>query len=109
MVTETLLEWLRFYEQHQGVKFTRGCLSDHFPTMVSPVHFKEFCLPYMQEIFSECPSKAVKIYHNDGGIEHLLNLLPHIGFDILHSGIVFRKVLQDIDKLIYMGNLTPYP
>lgn len=105
IVTETLLEWIRFYENYQGVKISRFCMSDHFPTMVSPVHFKEFCLPYMQNIFSVCPSPAVKIYHNDGGIEHLLDQLPQTGMDIVHSGIDFRKAFEVNDSLIYMGNL----
>lgn len=75
--------------------------------MQKGARFKKFCLPYMQEIFSECPSNAVKIYHNDGEIEHLLDLLPKVGFDILHSGVDFRKAFQANDKLIYMGNLSP--
>lgn len=107
IVTETILEWLQVYEQHQNVKYTRVCMSDHFPSMVSPAHFKEFCLPYMQEIFSECPPDAVKIYHNDGRIEHLLEQLPQIGLDILHSSVDSHKVFQVNEHIIFMGNLPP--
>ncbi len=47
----------------------------------------------MREIFSEFP-KALKVYHNDGGVKHLLPRLFEMGFDVFNSGIELQKILQ---------------
>ena len=118
MVTKATIKWLRVQEKING-KLKRLYVPDHMPTQMSKSHFKEFFLPYLKEIYNEFP-KALKLYHNEGNVSHILTEIPNIGADIFHFGITTKSnvaspALKDLevakkaigDKICLMGNLDP--
>jgi len=118
LVTEGLLIWLKAQQEING-EIKRLFVGDHMPTQLSSSHFEEFCLPYLSKIYQNFP-RAVKLYHNEGNVSHILTRIPEIGADIFHFGIAtkFNKVspsLEDLkrakrkigEKICLMGNLDP--
>lgn len=106
IVTTTELEYLRYLETKIG-KIKRLLLCDHFATQVSPELFEEFVFPYITRIFDEYPT-AIKLYHNEGKVDHILSRIPDMGTTIFHFGTEIRKTKELIgDKVCLMGNIDP--
>ena len=118
LVTEGIMNWLKAQQRMNG-KIKRLFVADHMPTQVSSSHFEEFCLPYFRRIFQEFP-QAVKLYHNEGNVSHILTKIPQIEANIFHFGIAtklnktspsiedLKQAKKKIGKQIcLMGNLDP--
>ena len=85
IVTEGSLALLREQEKING-KLKLLVLADHFPSQLSAAHVAEFCLPYFAAIRREFPD-ALLLYHNEGNVDHIFDLLPKFGADIFHFGL----------------------
>lgn len=118
LVTEGLVNWLRAQQKING-EIKRLIVCDHMPTQFSSAHFEEFFLPYLRKIYQTFP-RAVKLYHNEGNVSHVLTRIPEIGADLFHFGCTtkFNRVspsLEDLkhakhaigDRICLMGNLDP--
>jgi uroporphyrinogen decarboxylase len=106
LVTQTLLEWLSYLETRIGT-LKRLLLCDHFPGQISPNHFEEYFFPYVKRIFDEYPN-AIKLYHNEGPLEHMLQRIADLGPQIFHFGTDAEKTKEAIgDRVCLMGNLDP--
>ena len=106
IVTDGLLEWLGILEKKHGT-IRQLIVADHFSTQISEDHFEEFFFPYMRELFAQYP-EAVRVYHNEGIIEHVMHRIPEMGASIFHFGTEMQKTSEAIgDRICLMGNLDP--
>lgn len=116
MATETIIRWLRAQEKING-RLKRLYIPDHMPTQMSKNHFEKFFFPYLKKIYDEFP-EALKLYHNEGNVSHVLAEIPAMGADIFHFGITIKSnttspSLNDLEvakktignKICLMGNL----
>jgi uroporphyrinogen decarboxylase len=81
---------------------------EHNPGQITPQQFQEFAVPYISQIFSEFP-KAVKVYHNEDNVTHVLAGIPKLKADVWHFGDVDLEQTKTVigDKITLMGNLHP--
>jgi len=106
LITDCLIRWLRAQEKVNGT-LKRIFVPEHFHAQLSPEHFEEFCFPYIKRIFQEFPS-AIRMYHNEGDVYHIMNRIPVFGADIFHFGTGIEETKKRIGKQIcLMGNLDP--
>lgn len=87
-------------------------LGDDNPGLVSPEEFKEFVIPYTGAIFKETgASDSINIWHCDGRLEHLIDLLPDMNISVLRTFdpytdiSLFKEKIGD--KICLMGNIHP--
>jgi len=107
IVTDAAIDFVRAQEEIVG-KASKLFISDHSPTFMSRRHFMEFALPELQRI-TKTFSNALIIYHNEGDVNHLLDLIPEIGADIFHFGspINVSEAKRRIgDRICLMGNIA---
>jgi len=107
ITTDSVLAWLEAQQQING-KLRHLVIADHLPSQVSREHFKEFCLPYLNRVFTAFP-RALKIWHNEGRVTHILDLVPDIGMDCFHYGDADPKKTKSTigQKVALMGNVDP--
>ncbi len=106
MITDCLIRWLKAQEKVNGT-LKRVLIPEHIYTQLSPEHFEEFCFPYINRIFLEFPS-AIRLYHNEGDVYHIMDRIPEFGADIFHFGTDIKETKERIGKKIcLMGNLDP--
>lgn len=105
IVTDTLIEWLHEVERHVG-KLKRLIIQDHFACQVSLEMCEEFVFPYLRQVFGEFPD-AIRIWHNEGNVKHVLPSIPSLGIEVFHTGMELDLLKQTIgDKVCLMGNLN---
>ena len=105
-ITDCLILWLKAQEKVNGT-LKRVLIPEHLYAQVSPEHFEEFCFPYINRIFQEFPS-AIRLYHNEGEVYHIMERIPEFGADIFHFGTDIKETKDRIgDKICLMGNLDP--
>lgn len=87
-------------------------LGDDNPGLISPEEFKEFVIPYTGAIFKELgSSSSLNIWHCDGKLEHLIDLLPEMNINVLRTFdpytdiSLFKEKIGD--KICLMGNIHP--
>ena len=106
VLTDSIIVWLKTQEQVNG-RLKRLFIGDHMPTQVSRSHFEEFCFPYLSKVFKEFPY-AIKLYHNEGSISHVLGRIADLGADIFHFGVDISEAKRMIGyRVCLMGNLDP--
>jgi uroporphyrinogen decarboxylase len=106
LITDCLIRWLRAQEKVNG-KLKRLVIPEHAHAQVSPEHFEEFCFPYMTRIFQEFPA-AMRLYHNEGDVSHIMERIPAFGADVFHFGTEIAETKERIGKQVcLMGNLDP--
>lgn len=106
IVTESLLLWIQAQEKING-KLKQLLLIDHTPAQVSAETFEEFCFPYLKRIFDIYPH-AMKIYHNEGNISHILPRIMDLGIDLFHFGLDVRMAKESIgERVALWGNIHP--
>jgi len=83
-------------------------LADHAPTLMSPVVFREFGLPYWRREFQAAPREAIRFYHNEGNVTHLLEEIPEMGDQVFNFGWVdMEEAKRRIgDGVCLCGNLN---
>jgi len=106
IVVDALLQWLVCLEQEYG-KTDTLIIADHFATQISPQHFDEFFMPSLRAVYAEYP-EAVRVYHNEGNIEHVLDKLPDLQASVFHFGTDIGKTHAALGgRMCLMGNLDP--
>jgi len=106
LITDCLIRWLKAQEKVNG-NLKRVFIPEHAHAQVSPEHFEEFCFPYMTRIFQEFP-EALRLYHNEGEVYHIMERIPEFGADVFHFGTEIAETKKRIGKQVcLMGNLDP--
>jgi len=108
VMTEYVIQTLRLNQRVLG-KISKLTLNDHSPTFMSRSQFEEFWLPYVTRV-NRAFSGAIRIYHNEGEILRIVDLLPKVEFDAYEVGpeTDIGKVKEAIgDRLCLIGNLDP--
>ena len=107
ITTETVLAWLEAQQKING-DLKHLVIADHVPSLVSRDHFSEFCLPYLKTVFRYFP-RPLKLWHNEGPVNHILDLIPEVGMDYFHCGKVnLREARSQLNqKVALMGNVDP--
>jgi uroporphyrinogen decarboxylase len=104
-ITIGLINWIHEQEKING-KIKRLFLVDHQPSQLSKDFFQRFGLPYFKEIFNEF-SGALKLWHNEDRVLHIIEHINEIGCDIFHCGDDIEQLQKHTDNVIMMGNLPP--
>ena len=107
IVTEGLIAWLRRLESVAG-ELKLISLVEHTPGQISAAHSEEFFFPFCSEIFRQFP-KAIRLYHNEDNLRHILPKLPSLGAHIWHFGPWdVKEIKETVGKdLVIMGNIHP--
>ena len=108
VMTEYVIQTLRLNQSVLG-KISKLTLNDHSPTFMSRSQFEEFWLPYVTRV-NRAFSGAIHIYHNEGEILRLVDLLPKAAFDAYEVGpeTDIGKVKEIVgSQLCLIGNLDP--
>lgn len=108
VTTDYVVSQLTQLEQVMG-KITKLTIADHCTTFMSRTQAQEFWVPYVRRV-NEAFSGAIHIYHNEGQIIHLVDLIPQAGFDAYQVGpeTDLTKVRAIVgDGLSLFGNIDP--
>ncbi|MEM3407869.1 MAG: uroporphyrinogen decarboxylase family protein [Candidatus Aenigmatarchaeota archaeon] len=108
IITDLSIDYVKAQEKIVG-KITKIFLSDHSATFMSRKEFETFCVPYLKKI-TNAFKNAIIIYHNEGNVKHLIDLIPKIGIDCWHLGenidlLNTKKIIGD--KICLIGNIDP--
>ncbi|MEM1575572.1 MAG: uroporphyrinogen decarboxylase family protein [Nitrososphaerota archaeon] len=108
IVTDLSIEYVKAQEKIVG-KITKIFLSDHSATFMSRKEFETFCIPYLKKITNTFKNSII-IYHNEGNIKHLIDLVPKIEADCWHLGenidlLNAKRIIGD--KICLIGNIDP--
>ena len=106
ITTELILNWIKAQEKVNG-SLRRLILIDHMSSQMNRDMVQEFFVPYLKKVFDEFP-EALKLYHNEGKVYHIMDHLLDLGFDIYHFGIEIDKAVEGFgNKICLMGNIHP--
>jgi uroporphyrinogen decarboxylase len=108
VTTDYVIEQLKQLEEVMG-KITKLSIADHCTTFMSWEKAQEFWVPYVRRV-NEAFSGAIHIYHNEGQIIHLVDLITEAGFDAYQVGpeTDLMKVREVVgDRLALFGNIDP--
>lgn len=108
VTTNYVIEQLKQLEKAMG-RITKLTIADHCTTFMSRNQAQAFWVPYVRRV-NEAFSGAIHIYHNEGQIIHLVDLIPQAGFDAYQVGpeTDLRKVRTIVgDALALYGNIDP--
>jgi uroporphyrinogen-III decarboxylase len=108
VTTDYVIEQLRLLEGVMGT-ITKLTIADHCTTFMSWKQAAAFWVPYVTRVNAAFKG-ALHIYHNEGQILHLVNLIPEAGFDAYQVGpetdlAAVRAAVGD--RLALFGNLDP--
>ena len=109
IATETCIRYLHA-QQEIGGPFHRFQVAADSLAFLSPKHFSEFSLPYLQRIFAEFKGEAIGILHCDTNSSHLLDVIADVGMDVFNYGpeLDTASVKQKIgERVCLLGNLDP--
>ncbi|MGI6559572.1 MAG: uroporphyrinogen decarboxylase family protein [Limnochordia bacterium] len=106
-ITDGIISYLKALERVAG-ELKLVTMIEHVPGQISPEHFNEYAVPYISRIFREFPG-AIKLYHNEDNLSHILGDLPKLGADIWHFGDVDPAQAKAAvgSALTLLGNLHP--
>jgi len=105
ITTDFVISWLKAQEDING-PLKRIALADHIPGQINQQHFKEYFVPYTNQVLEAFP-KAIRLYHNEFPINYISSL-SEIRADIFHFGtdiVETKKCLGE--KMTLMGNVHP--
>ena len=108
ITTEYVINALKLIETVMG-KITKLTIADHCTTFMSVTQAQEFWVPFVQRV-NKAFNGALRIYHNEGHILHLVHLIPAAGFDAFQVGP--ETNLSEIrtivgNNLALFGNIDP--
>ncbi len=108
VTTDYVIEQLRLLEGVMG-KITKLTIADHCTTFMSWKQAAEFWVPYVKRV-NDAFTGVLHIYHNEGEILHLVDLIPEAGFDAYQVGpetdlAAVRAAVGD--RLALFGNIDP--
>ena len=106
-ITDGIIRYLKALEAIAG-ELKLVAMIEHVPGQISPEHFNEYAVPHISRIFGEFP-RAIKLYHNEDGLSHILEDLPKLGSDMWHFGDVDPAEAKAAvgSALTLLGNLHP--
>mgnify|MGYP001061283570 CR=1 FL=1 len=103
-LSEMLIRWLKAQEKING-KLKRISITDHVAGQISADHFDKFYQPYIKKICAEFPD-AIKLYHNESNVYHVLDRIPDLGAEIFHFGVEVKDAKERIgDSICLMGSV----
>ena len=108
VTTDYVIDQLHHVEKAMGT-ITKLTIADHCTTFMSRRQAEEFWVPYVQRVNAAFYG-AIHIYHNEGQIIHLVDLIPQAGFDAYQVGpetdLGEVRVIVG-GRLALVGNLDP--
>ena len=82
-------------------------IPDHTAHMVGKKQFTEFILPYLNKIYNKYP-KALRVYHNEGKVDHMLEDINKINAEVWHFGpFDDARRCRNETHFCLQGNLHP--
>jgi len=108
VTTDYVIDQLKHVEAAMGT-ITKLTIADHCTTFMSRRQAEEFWVPYVTRVNAAFRG-AIHIYHNEGQIIHLADLIPQAGFDAYQVGpetdlMEFRAIVGN--RLALVGNIDP--
>lgn len=86
-------------------------LGEDLPGMVSREMFLEFVLPYSKKVFTAFGPNTVNIWHCDGKLGHLVDLIPEMGVNVLYNFDPLTDIEEFLEKIggkvALVGNVHP--
>lgn len=87
-------------------------LADDTCANLSPEAFREFVVPYFRRIYQQFgPSDSVNVWHCDGNLSHLMELLPEMGVTVLTNFDPYTDISEFKrrigGKVCLIGNIAP--
>jgi uroporphyrinogen-III decarboxylase len=76
------------------------------PSQISRAQFLQFGLEPFQTIFAAFPD-AIRLWHNEGRVAHIADLIDEIGCDIYHCGDDIALLMEKSRRVVLMGTLPP--
>ncbi|MEM2926837.1 MAG: uroporphyrinogen decarboxylase family protein [Candidatus Bathyarchaeia archaeon] len=106
LITRVNIEWIEICQEILG-ELGLLTLADHGLTFLSPRLYPSV-LPYWQREFSAAPKDAIKWYHNEGNVTHVLEVVPEMGAEVFHLGWVDLGLAKQRigDRVCLCGNLN---
>ena len=106
LATDFLLRYCSAVEDRVG-KCRVLVVADHTASMMGRRHFEEFVLPYLNRVFKRYP-KAVRVWHNEGSVKHMLGSVDKVEADVWHFGASDPPARCKTEThFCLMGNLHP--
>ena len=82
-------------------------VADHIASMMGKELFTEFVLPYLNKIFEKY-GNAIRIWHNEGSVHHMLKEVDKINAEVWHFGPSDDPALCKAEThFCLMGNIHP--
>jgi hypothetical protein len=106
LITRLNVEWVEICQEFVG-ELGLLTLADHGLTFLSPRLYPSI-LPYWRRQFSAAPKDAIKWYHNEGNVTHVLEAVPEMGAEVFHLGWVdlIEAKRRIGDRVCLCGNLN---
>lgn len=108
ITTDYVIQALKLIETEMG-KITKLTIADHCTTFMSASQAQEFWVPFVQRV-NKAFNGALRIYHNEGHILHLVHLITSAGFDAFQVGpeTNLSEIRKRVgDNLALFGNIDP--
>ncbi len=107
--TTSVVSWIQAVEQvftRSGLKPCRFFIAGEMVPMLSSVHAREFCLPYMRKIY-EASQSSIKIFHCDNRVTHMTDIVTSFGANVFLGNFSDYGVLKETfgGKMALMGNV----
>lgn len=82
-------------------------IGDHIASMMGREQFREFVLPYLNKTFERYP-RALRWWHNEGSVSHMLDEVDKINADVWHFGYKDDPALcKQKTHFCLQGNIHP--
>ena len=107
LITRVNIEWINLCVEILD-RIRVLILADHGLTFLSPKLVESFGLQYWRRELEAAPREAVRFYHNEGDVTHVLEAVPKMGTHVFHFGWVdAAEAKRRIgDSICLCGNLN---
>ncbi|MAH38913.1 MAG: hypothetical protein CL873_00020 [Dehalococcoidales bacterium] len=107
--TMSTIPWIQAVEQvfiRAGLTPPRLFTAGEIIPMLSPIHAKEFCLPYLSRIYGASQS-PIKVFHCDNRVGHMTDVITNLGANVYFGNFSDYSVLKQAfgNKMALMGNV----
>jgi uroporphyrinogen decarboxylase len=109
-ITQTLLRVTEVKRERLGVEADAMLVAEDTVSSLSPQGFLEFVVPYTRRMFVEVGA-PVNLWHCDGQLHHLVDLIPDLGATVLisfdpHTDLgIFKQRIGG--RVALSGNIAP--
>jgi len=107
LITRVNIEWINLCTEILD-RIRVLILADHGLTFLSPKLVESFGLQYWRRELEAAPNEAIRFYHNEGNVTHVLEAVPKMGTHVFHFGWVdAAEAKRRIgDSICLCGNLN---